>query len=51
MVLIEPDASKNGITRNELITELKKRDIGTSVHYKPLHRMTYYKERYIFSGT
>jgi len=46
MVLIEPDASKNGITRNELITELKKRDIGTSVHYKPLHRMTYYKERY-----
>ena len=21
-------------------------EIGTSVHYKPLHRMTYYKERY-----
>ena len=20
--------------------------IGTSVHYKPLHRMTYYKEKY-----
>ncbi|CCK78976.1 DegT/DnrJ/EryC1/StrS family aminotransferase [Desulfobacula toluolica] len=46
MVLINPEASKNGLTRDDLITELSKRNIGTSVHYKPLHRMSYYKNRY-----
>lgn len=46
MVLIEPEESKNSITRDQFITELNKRNIGTSVHYKPLHRMTYYKEHY-----
>jgi len=45
-VLIEPDNTKNGIDRDSFIEELAKRDIGTSVHYKPLHRMTYYKEKY-----
>jgi len=45
-VLIEPDNTKNGIDRDSFIDELAKRDIGTSVHYKPLHRMTYYKEKY-----
>jgi dTDP-4-amino-4,6-dideoxygalactose transaminase len=25
--------------------------IGTSVHYKPLHQMTYYKERYHLNST
>jgi len=44
-VLIEPDNTKNGIDRDSFIEELAKRDIGTSVHYKPLHRMTYYKEK------
>ncbi len=34
------------ISRNDLIKELKSRKIGTSVHYKPLHRMTYYQQRY-----
>lgn len=46
MVLIEPEKTRNGIDRNRFIEELAKRDIGTSVHYKPLHRMTYYRERY-----
>ena len=32
--------------RNELIERLREDGIGTSVHYKPLHRMAYYKERY-----
>jgi dTDP-4-amino-4,6-dideoxygalactose transaminase len=39
-VLIEPDNTKDGIDRDSFIEELAKRDIGTSVHYKPLHRMT-----------
>jgi dTDP-4-amino-4,6-dideoxygalactose transaminase len=32
--------------RNALIEQLAEAGIGTSVHYKPLHRMTYYRERY-----
>lgn len=34
------------ISRNELIQHLAEQGIGTSVHYKPLHRLKYYKERY-----
>ncbi|MGA2244426.1 MAG: DegT/DnrJ/EryC1/StrS aminotransferase family protein [Verrucomicrobiota bacterium] len=34
------------IPRNRLIELLYKAGIGTSVHYKPLHRMTYYRDRY-----
>ncbi len=32
--------------RNELICSLNADGIGTSVHYKPLHRMTYYRTKY-----
>jgi dTDP-4-amino-4,6-dideoxygalactose transaminase len=45
-VLIDPEETKNGINRNGFISEMTKRGIGTSVHYKPLHRMTYYKNKY-----
>jgi dTDP-4-amino-4,6-dideoxygalactose transaminase len=45
-VLIEPNGTARGIDRNAFISEMTKRGIGTSVHYKPLHRMTYYKNRY-----
>ena len=45
-VLIDRDRNSSGIDRNGFISEMTKRDIGTSVHYKPIHRMTYYKERY-----
>lgn len=34
------------VDRNDFIQRLNGVGIGTSVHYKPLHRMTYYKERY-----
>jgi dTDP-4-amino-4,6-dideoxygalactose transaminase len=34
------------VSRNQLIELLGEAGIGTSVHYKPLHRMTYYRERY-----
>lgn len=46
MVLIDPDETAKGIDRDRFIAEMTRRDIGTSVHYKPLHRMTYYRERY-----
>lgn len=34
------------VTRNEFIEKMASAGIGTSVHYKPLHRMTYYKNKY-----
>lgn len=34
------------ITRNSFIEKMSEAGIGTSVHYKPLHQMTYYRERY-----
>ncbi|MBE0649561.1 MAG: DegT/DnrJ/EryC1/StrS family aminotransferase [Bacteroidales bacterium] len=42
-VVLRKDAP---IGRNEFIEKMAEAGIGTSVHYKPLHRMTYYKERY-----
>ena len=33
-------------TRDDLIAGLAAEGIGTSVHYRPLHEMTYWKERY-----
>ncbi len=34
------------VSRNRFIELMAERGIGTSVHYKPLYRMTYYRERY-----
>ena len=45
-VLIDANETLKGLDRNEFIDEMSKRDIGTSVHYKPIHRMTYYKKKY-----
>lgn len=46
MILIDPSATVKGLDRNDFIREMAKRKIGTSVHYKPLHLMTYYKKMY-----
>ncbi|MBD1162851.1 DegT/DnrJ/EryC1/StrS family aminotransferase [Pelagibacterales bacterium SAG-MED12] len=32
--------------RDKIISYLKKKGIGCSVHYKPLHNMSYYKKKY-----
>ena len=45
-LVLGPDAK---VGRNELILLLAERGIGTSVHYKPLHRMSYYRDRYQLS--
>ncbi|MDR2346345.1 MAG: DegT/DnrJ/EryC1/StrS family aminotransferase [Planctomycetaceae bacterium] len=34
------------VSRDEFIKQLNARGIGISVHYKPLHRMTYYRMQY-----
>ena len=42
-IVLKENAS---IGRNELIDKMGEAGIGTSVHYKPLHQMSYYKEKY-----
>jgi len=34
------------VDRGRLIELMAEKGIGTSVHYKPIHRMSYYRERY-----
>jgi dTDP-4-amino-4,6-dideoxygalactose transaminase len=46
IVLLDPAKSNRNTGRDEFISDMTKRNIGTSVHYKPLHKMSYYKERY-----
>lgn len=44
-----PIRLKNGamnISRDEFITEMRERNIGTSVHFIPIHTFTYYREKY-----
>lgn len=43
VVVVKPDAT---VGRDRLITLLADRGVGTSVTYKPLHRMSYYRDRY-----
>ncbi|WJS95152.1 DegT/DnrJ/EryC1/StrS family aminotransferase [Flavobacterium johnsoniae] len=37
---------KSSISRNEFIEKMSEQGVGTSVHYKPIHQLSYYKERY-----
>jgi len=37
---------RSRLARNRFVELMAEKGIGTSVHYKPLHRMTYYRERY-----
>lgn len=43
VIVVRPEAP---VSRDQLIRLLADRGIGTSVTYKPLHRMTYYRDRY-----
>jgi len=42
-IILKPESP---ISRNQFIELLSLHQIGTSVHYKPLHRMTYYRDKY-----
>ncbi len=44
LFIIRLNLEKLNISRNGFIKELGARGIGTSVHYKPLHMMSYYKK-------
>lgn len=40
------DFAKAGMTRNHLMTNLREKGVGTQVHYLPVHRQPYYRNRY-----
>lgn len=40
------DFETSDLTKARLINELRQRGIGTQVHYIPVHRQPYYRERY-----
>lgn len=42
-IIINPESP---VSRNEFIKLMAEEGIGTSVHYKPLHQMSYYKKTY-----
>ena len=39
------------LNRDDLISFLSEKDIGTSVHYKPLHMHSYWKNKYNLNPT
>lgn len=47
--VLQLSLDKLHIGRDEFITKLSEKNIGTSVHYIPLHRMPYWKERFYLS--
>lgn len=49
LYIIRIDSKKTGLLRNEMIEFLKKENIGTSVHYIPLHLHPYYRDKYGFT--
>ena len=40
------DIDKTGVTRDDFIKRLKENNIGTSVHFIPLHLHPYYQNKY-----
>jgi len=42
-IILKPNAK---LTRNEFIDQMAMLGIGTSVHYKPIHQLSYYRKRY-----
>ena len=48
LFVIRLDLDKWSITRNIFIEKMNKKGIGLAVHYKPLHQLSYYKNKYQF---
>jgi dTDP-4-amino-4,6-dideoxygalactose transaminase/nucleoside-diphosphate-sugar epimerase len=46
IVLVEP--AELGATRDELAAALRAENIGTGIHFRALHRLQYYRERFGF---
>ena len=44
LFVVRLDSDKAGIGRDEFMAELKKRNIGTGIHFKAAHQQRYYRE-------
>jgi dTDP-4-amino-4,6-dideoxygalactose transaminase len=49
LFIIRIDENKWSISRDQLIQEINKKGIGTSVHYIPVHMHSYYQKKYSFN--
>ena len=46
LFIVRLRAERLSIDRDRFVAELQQRGIGTSVHFIPLHLMSYYRQRY-----
>jgi dTDP-4-amino-4,6-dideoxygalactose transaminase len=46
LYVVRIEAERAGATRDEYQQALTAENIGTSIHFLPVHRLTYYRERY-----
>ena len=46
LYVVRVDAERFGLTRDELQRALAEERIATSIHFLPVHRLTWYRERY-----
>jgi perosamine synthetase len=51
LYIIKLDIDNLSISRNDFMNELKKNKINTSVHFKPLHMFSYFKNKYGYKNT
>lgn len=51
LYVLRPDLGSISINRDEFVSELRSRNIGTSVHFIPIHFHQYYREKYGFHGS
>lgn len=50
LYVLQIDFTKIGKTRKQVMLELSEKNIGTQVHYIPVHLQPYYKERYNYKA-
>jgi dTDP-4-amino-4,6-dideoxygalactose transaminase len=46
LYVVRIDPERAGATRNEYQEALREENIATSIHFLPVHRLTYYRERF-----
>ena len=46
LYVVRVDPERAGATRNEYQRSLREENIATSIHFLPVHRLTYYRERF-----
>ena len=46
LYIVRVDPDRAGATRNEYQQALREENISTSIHFLPVHRLTYYRERF-----